>query len=343
MTLWLAILPLALPAAVADAESGDASFEPAPDAGAGEVSPVEPPPGSVTLELRDSEGRPLPGRKVFVEARDSAGDVRRLEMETNESGWARALGIPVSGSEQLVAGISGPDGETLASSGSFRMREGPGIRIVLEEPRRSDDLSEVVVGDLHVVLERLGDRIEVTEVLSLRSPRGVAVEGEILLPLPAGAVHPRVSKREGSSSAARVAEEGFVIDGPFSAAGRDATLVFEVPVEQGACRIEQDFGRPVEAARVISAWTAGGADLVADGLDPARRTEVGGGLEALVSTGRQIRDGVVDIRLSGLELDPIGKWRSATLVLALLLLALGVLLRWRDRTRRRGSKNGEQG
>ncbi|MFO8072766.1 MAG: hypothetical protein R6V85_12915 [Polyangia bacterium] len=346
MTVWLSILPLALSVAVADAGGGDSSPEPrtAPDAGAaaGEVSPAEPPPGSVTVELRDSEGKSLPGRKVFVEARASAGDVRRLEMETNERGWARASGIPVGGSEQLVAGISGPDGETLASTEPFRMREGPGIRILLEEPRRSEDLSEIVVGDLHVVLERSGDLIEVTEVLSLRSPQGVAVEGEIRLPLPAGGVHPRVSKREGSSSTARVAGEGFVIDGPFSAAGRDATLVFEVPIDEGACRIEQDFGRPVQAVRVISAWTASGADLVVDGLDPAKRTEVGGGLLALVSMGREIRDGAIEIQLSGLELDPIGSWRSATLASTLFLLALGVLLRWRGRARRRGSKSGDQ-
>jgi hypothetical protein len=321
-TGWLATGLAMLAAAVAgSAFASDGG--PAPDAGALAAG------ASITVVLTDRAGKPVPGAEVFVEAVAPGGARRRMEMKTDARGEARVLGVPTE-LERVVAGFRGAEGLLVTSP--VELASGPEARVVLTVPEATESRGDLSIDMLHVVLEREGGRIEVSEVLSLRSAPGTSYRGAPLrFPLPDGAVAPMVPTRDEEAPAATLEDDAFVVRGPIPAGGLDVELRFELPIDDGRIAFSQRFGLPIRTVRAVCTWTADGAALRASGLRPAETTELMSGLAALVAMGPGPGDGRLELRVTGLRDGPAAVLRVVALAACLALVALGAILRLRRR------------
>jgi hypothetical protein len=313
-----------LPGAALAADAGVADAGAPPAAGA-----------SITVLLRDRAGKPVPGAEVFVEAVAPGGERRRMEMKTDARGEARILGVPADLAE-VVAGFRGAEGLLVTSP--VELASGPEARVVLTIPEATESRSDLSIGMLHAVLEREGDRVEVTEVISLQSAPGTSYRGAPLrFPLPDGAVAPIVPTRDGELPAAAVEDEAFVVRGPIPAGGLQLEWRFDLPLRGERVAFEQRLGLPIRTARAVCTWTAGGAVLRVAGLQPAETTELTSGLAALVAMGPGSEDGRLAVTLTGLGTGPEGVLRLGALIAAVLLVLLGAIWRLRHGPTPRGS------
>ncbi len=326
----LAMLAAALAAPVPTAADGG----PGPDAGVADAGAPRTAGASITVVLRSRAGEPVRGASVFVEALAPDGERRQMEMKTDAKGEARVLGVPAGGFEHVVAGFRGGGG-LLATSSPVELTDGADTRVELTVPEATEARGDLSIGMLHVVLERKGGRVEVTEVISLQSAPGTSYGGApIHFPLPEGAAAPLVPTREGDPPAAAVEDGAFVVRGPIPAEGLDVELRFELPIDDARIAWEQRLGLPVRTLRVVSTWTADGAALQVSGLQPADVVQLASGLAALVAMGPGPEDGRLEVSLDGLRTGPAAAWRVAALVFCLLLLALGAGSRLRRRKTR---------
>jgi hypothetical protein len=294
---------------------------------------------SITVVLTDRAGKPVPGAEVWVEADAGNGARRRMEMKTDARGEAKVLGVPVGEVEHARAGFRGGQG-LLVTSGPIELVEGRDTRVVLSIPEATESRGDLSVGMAHVVLERKGDRVEVTEALTLQSAPGTSYNGAPLrFPLPEGAFAPAVPARDGEPPAAAVDGESFVIRGPIPAEGLDVELRFEVPVRDARMAFEHRLGLPVRTTRVVSTWTAGPAELRVGGLQPAETAQLASGLAALVAMGPGPESGRLELTLSGLAPGQDRPWKLGALIvsIALLLLGAGGRLKLRGRGAERRS------
>jgi len=307
VTALLAVL------AVAASEIG----EPVPD--------PDLPSGEIAVSVEDDGGKPLGGASLFVEVTDASGTTRRLDMRTDPEGRAVVEGLPAGASNRIVVGHESA-GELLVATRPFRLEESGGVRLRLAIPSESDDPARVVVAHLHVVLERVGDLVRVTEVFSLRPDGGVVFRGRsgYLLPLPAGASAPRLAG-DGTFGVA-VREGGFAVTRSIPPQGIEVAVAFDVPAEDGVAAFEQRLLSRVEMLQVISTWTAGRAALTVDGLSEARKDQMENGIVALVAAGRDL-DGALRVELSGLEAPSGAAGRAIALALCLLFLGGGLIAR----------------
>jgi hypothetical protein len=200
------------------------------------------------------------------------------------------------------------------------------------------DLGALSIRHLHVVLERKGDRLEVSEMMTFASRPGTRFESPrgVRVALPAGAVAPRTFDADGARLAAAADAGGVVISDPIGPGGHDLSISFEVPIAGGAAAFRQRL--PVAAAsfQVVSTWTSGRADLRVAGAGAAVRDELENGLVALIAEGAAVPGGALDVRVTGIA-DGAEAWpRRAALALCVALLAAGARAFARRRRRERG-------
>ena len=212
-----------------------------------------------------------------------------------------------------------------------------------EEPEpltATAEIGALSIRHLHVVLERKGDRMEVSELLTFASRPGTrfsAPKGLRVL-LPTDAVAPRTDDADGAQLAAAVDAEGLVITEPIGPGGDDLSLTFEVPIEGGVAAFEQRL--PVAAAsfQVVSTWTRGRAHLRVAGAGDGVLDELANGLVALIAMGRKPGTRALIVTLSGIE-DGAEAWvRRAALAVCVALFAAGA---WAFARRRRKGTEGK--
>lgn len=200
----------------------------------------------------------------------------------------------------------------------------------------TSDLGALSLRHVHVVLERKGDRIEVSELLTFTSREGTrfSAPAGVRVALPPGAVAPRTSDGEGELLAAAVEAEGFVVTGPIGQGGDDLSVTFEVPIADGAVSFEQPL--PVGAAsfQVISTWTREPARLSVRGASKAVKDELKNGLVALIAMGRAAEVRTLSVSLTGIR-DGADAWpRRVALASCVALFAAGAIAFVRRRKRR---------
>ena len=232
---------------------------------------------------------------------------------------------------------------TLAATWGARADASAADGGVDEEPKplaATSEIGALSIRHLHVVLERKGDRMEVSELLTFASRAGTrfsAAEGLRVL-LPKDAVAPRTDDADGAQLAAAVDAEGFVITEPVGPGGDDLSLTFEVPIEGGVAEFEQRL--PVAAAsfQVVSTWTRGRARLRVAGAGDGVLDELSNGLVALIAMGRKPGTRALVVTLSGIE-DGAEAWaRRAALAACMALFAAGA---WAFARRRRMGTGGK--
>ena len=201
----------------------------------------------------------------------------------------------------------------------------------------TSDLGALSLRHVHVVLERKGGRIEVSELMTFTSREGTrfSAPSGVRVALPPGAVAPRTSDGEGEQLAAEVDDEGFVVTGPIGPGGDDLSVTFEVPIADGAVSFVQPL--PVSAAsfQVISTWTREPARLSVRGASKAVKEELENGLVALIAMGRTAEVGTLAVSLTGIE-DGADAWpRRVALASCIALFAAGTIAFVRRRKKRK--------
>lgn len=322
-----------------------------PDAGtappAAEAEPVGPtipgqpkldpslPAGTLIVELRDAEGKPLPKASIFVESSNDGGRGRRLRTETDETGVVRVQDLPTAETESIVVGHEAAGG-VLTASAPFGLPPHGGARLLLVVPERTGDVEVVAIEHLHVVLEREGSLLRVTETFSLATAQGAIfanTEG-LSLPLPRGAAGLRFADAEKMASKARLTDEGVVFTATIPPSGDELTIVFDLPIESGSAELEQEIPLETRAAQVISTWTQGGARLTVAGFPDTETAELRSGLTAQVAATQGLPGGRLRLKLEGITDGPEALRRTMTLVACIAILALGLGLWIRRRVRR---------
>ena len=202
----------------------------------------------------------------------------------------------------------------------------------------TSDRAALSLRHVHVVLERKGDRIEVSELMTFASREGTrfsSPEG-LRVALPPGAVAPRTTDAEGAQLTAEVDAAGFVVVDPIGPGGDDLSVTFEVPIAGGVAAFEQRLPAETPSFQVVSTWTRAPARLRVVGAGDAVRDELQNGLVALVAIGRERRTRALSVTLSGVE-DGADAWpRRAALAACAALFAAGIIAFVRTRRRERG-------
>lgn len=327
--------------------SKDAGVDSATDAGATEPAPGEVtadpglPAGVLIVELVDAQGQLLPGASLFVESMDRTGDRRRLEAETDGRGRIRVEDLPAGGANRIVVGHVARGGLQI-STRAFQLPMNSGARVSLVVPRRTDDKAAVAIDHLHVVIERTGAQMRVTETMQLSAAAGAmfASDDGLLLPLPDGAAGLRFSDAEEAVGKARVSDEGLLITAAIPPSGLELTFVFDISIDGDSARFDQSIPIPTGATQVISTWTHEGARLRVDGLSRAEPAELSSGLTALVATGDGLSSGRLQVQIDGIVDGPAGARRMVALAASALALALGLAIWIRRRIRREAPVEG---
>jgi hypothetical protein len=202
---------------------------------------------------------------------------------------------------------------------------------------RTSRPEDLLVRNVNVVIERKGDRLEVTETVSFASREGrrFVPRGRLRLALPRGAVAPKISKDVEEQLAAEVDAAGFAVLDDVVPEGGSLTVSFEVPIHGGRAAFAQRLPAAFDELEVISTWTRGAAKLSVAGCRPAVRDELTNGVTALVAMGRGLDRDELSVELSGIDDGPERFVRRAALAACLALLAWGVFAAAASTRRRR--------
>jgi hypothetical protein len=324
----------------ADAGAADAGPPPAPPPVRPTV-PGEPvidptlPAGTLIVELRDARGAPMAAAALIVESSAQGGSGRRLKTETDDTGKIRVEDLPTGEEETIAVGHEGSSG-VLTSTRPFALPADAGARVLLRAPGRTDDPSAVELKHLHVVLDRKGPVLRVTETLGLGVAAGVifARDEGFSLPAPTGVEGLRFKDPESAANKARIGDGEIVVTAPIPPGGLELSVVFDVPIEGGRADLEHGFTLAVGSTQVISTWTQGGTKLTVEGFDAAEPVELRSGLTALVAAAGELPAGRLKLALEGIADGPAALRRVLTLFSSVLILGFGLVLWIIGRARR---------
>jgi len=298
--------------------------------------------GTLVIELRDAGDQPLTRAKVFVESSGEGEPDRRLEAETDGEGRIRVADLPTGDGETIVVGHAGASG-VLVSTRPFALPSDGGARVLLVAPGRTSDPAAVTIRHLHVVLEREGDQLRVSETFGLATAAGEVFSNDagLALPVAEGASGLRFKDAETAAKKARIDGNEIVFTAPVPPGGTEITVVFDVPIEDGAAAIGQDIPLGVGSAQVISTWTQGGVELAVDGFSEAEPVELRSGLTALVATAQGLPGGRLQLELEGIVDGPVAVRRTLTLLACVSILGFGLVVWLVGRARRSRKDGGE--
>ena len=243
-----------------------------------------------------------------------------------------AVGIPDAGSPDSDAGKTDvPDHATAKF-------ESPPQKPL----ETTDDPAHVRISHLHIVLSRKGDRVMVSEILTLAGGNGKKFQAPsgYFIPFPDNAVAPRITGERHERPDVTIDADGFRVLTPIFPGGLDVALRFELPIVRESVVMEQGLSSLVESGQIISTWTINDARLEAKGFGKAALTDLSNGLVALVAMGRQIERKTIYVTLTGLKDDPGSVRRTITFALCAVFLLAGIVF-WFLRRKRRAAVKSE--
>ncbi len=237
-----------------------------------------------------------------------------------------AMGIPDAGSPD------GDTGKTSVHGPSKAKADSPPVKPL----QTTDDPAHVKISHLHIVLSRKGDRVMVSEILTLASGAGKRFHAQsgYFIPFPDNAVAPGITGEKHERPDITIEADGFRVHTPIFPGGLDVALRFELPIVRESVVMEQGLSSQVESGRIISTWTINNATLEAKGFGVASLTDLASGLSALVAMGRQVERKKISVTLTGLKDDPGSVRRTITLALCVVFLLGGVVFWFLGRKRR---------
>jgi hypothetical protein len=175
------------PHAHAHAGSGPAVFEPPEDT---EQPDATLPPGTIAVDLRDADDKPVPHQTVTLGILISSvakGDSRKhLQTQTDDQGHAVFKDLEVTSNIAYRVGSPFQGGGFAATP--FQLEQSKAMRVVLHVYAVTHDLGQaLIVSECTVAAEIREDRLQIEEVLAFYNLGRVAWQPEgVALPLPTG-------------------------------------------------------------------------------------------------------------------------------------------------------------
>ncbi|MDJ0766060.1 MAG: hypothetical protein QNJ97_23950 [Myxococcota bacterium] len=185
--------------------------------------------------------------------------------------------------------------------------------------------SDVTIDSIRIFLHRKGSHVEVEQIFTVR-PRPGEDAPEITgykIPLPADAssIHPIGE----AQSNIQIGDHAVAVKGPIPEAGLMVSVRYHLPVKDDTLVFDQRLDTPIPAAQAISTWTLGkNVSLAGQGFTRATSMVLNNGLSALVISARDIEDGHLSIRLTGLAHPKTATLRLVALLLSVALLVIGI-------------------
>lgn len=308
--------------------------EPIPD-----TSEPDPslPHGTLVVELRDADDRPLPNRAFtlgIVRQSIAQGDKReRQEHRTNAEGFVRLDGLAT---ESAVAyRVSAQEGPASFAATPFRLPDGAGHRVRLHVvPVTTDADRAVLAVQVIALVDVKDDRVLVQQALvAYNFGANAWFADDVPLALPKGAT--ALSAQASMSDRTLTLEGGVAkLRGTFPPG--ETTLEYQWQVPYGeTSSVDLTIGLPPHVAAARAMAIAGtGQTLRADGFGDAQEGTDGRGQRMLVAERAFKRTEApataMTLHVGGLPVPGPARWVAAALALA---SALGAVF-WALRTRR---------
>ena len=325
-----------------------ASAQVASDSGHARVAPPQPPrdevvqdpnlpPGTISVELKDLRGQPLPDREVKLEVnRESIAEgnsTRVLRAMTGATGAVTFADNPISTEHSYRVLVDAPPAKFY--SHDFPLNNTRGQRVVQHILPVTHDMRQALIGTRGMVVVQPREEVFRFDVSwRIYNVGQMAwVPQDFTVALPKG--HEALTSREMGTDQRIVATGDVVrLEGTFPPGQHDLGFSFNIDNPYEA---EQRFtiGLPPRMADVqILAEEAPGMKLDVPGLRSAIETTHTTGQKFLVVAEDYVRSrraspGSVTIALSGLPTPSSARWIAVVLTSAFILLGLGIVLRGR--------------
>jgi hypothetical protein len=292
-----------------------------------------------TLEVRllDEAGHPIPNHPVTLGSVDTTNKVDVRRATTDGTGVARFTDLPV-GKTTGYAAVTDWHGLHIGTE-PFAMPEDSGARAEIHALERTSDPSVITIGEgARIIVQMKEDTLQFLEILPLENKSDKLFDpgpGAVEIPLPkeftgaeAGQSDRKIEIRQGRGVAIHGAISPKSALGGVDAkgAGNEVSFGFVMPYH-GATRefvqaVPTGMGLPTLVTEQIP-----GLELTGPGVGQRESREVNGRKYWVMAGAAVPPGGELRFTLTGLpSLDHTG--RIVALVLALALLAAGILFSW---------------
>jgi len=295
-------------------------------------------PGTIAVELRDGDGKPVAGEGVTLGILINSiakGDTRKhLLSITDDRGTATFSGLDMA--SNIAYRVSSGHQGGLFSAMPFQLAQGKAMRVVLHVyPVTHDIQSTLILCEAVVAAELRDDRIQIEEALTLYNLGRMAWQPEdVSMSLPQGftafASQPSMSD-QGADAAGSTAK----LHGTFPPGHHPIQFRWQLPWS-GDKDVDLEVGLPphVAIARVLMPASSG-VHLTISGFPPAEVRRDAQGQSFLISE-RQVRPDEPKLRSLDIgihDLPTPGPARVIATLLAALGVATGIALLSRARSR----------
>jgi hypothetical protein len=296
------------------------------------------PPGTITVELRDADDRPVPREEltlgILVNSVAKGDSRKHLQATTDDRGRATFSGLETA-SNIAYRVSSGYQGAAFAAT-PFQLQQAKAMRVVLHVYPVTRDIREaLVVAEATVVCEVREDRIQMEEALTVYNLGRTAWQPDgVTMNLPEGFT---AFNSQASMSDQGVDDDGghAKLRGTFAPGRHSVEFRWQLPWS-GDKDVDFSVGMPPHTAiaRVMMPAT-GDVKLVAQGFPPSETKHDQQGQSFLV-TERRLRP--EDPKLTALALGihdlPTPGWgRSIATMLAACAMMIGIVFAFSSRPR----------
>jgi hypothetical protein len=301
-----------------------------------DTATVDPslPAGSLVVEVRDADDRPVPRAEVsvasLVQTVAKSDSRRRTTAGADEAGNARFTQLPTgaTASFRVTVPWSGPRGATAVyAAPPFQLDLTKGERVrVHVYPVSSEIDSTLIAVQAMAYLELKDDAFDVSEIYQIYNlGKATWIPNDVVIDLPSGA---KVLASEAGMDDARfeAVSGGAKLLGTFSPGQHDAELRLSIPYDPGAT-FETTLGLPPHVARMRVVAEAGkDMKLSVDGFASASPDRNQRGQRVLIAD-RQLRNGERPLGQVHITLDNLpgpGSARYMALAISAAAVAVGL-------------------
>jgi hypothetical protein len=287
------------------------------------------PAGTIAVDLRDADGKPVPGEQVTVGVLVNSiakGDSRsHLQAVTDAAGRAVFGGLETASNVAYRVSVGFQGG--LFAAAPFQLQQAKAMRVVLHVYPVTDDMQQArVVGEAVVAAEVRDDRIQVEEVLTFYNLGRVAWQArDVTLALPDGFT---AFNAQASMTDQGVVEAGgrVRLHGTFPPGKGAVEFRWQVPWS-GESEVGFDVGMPPHLAIARLMMPAGGTMKLAAAGFPAAEIRHDGQGQAFLVTERQMRPEEprltsLSVSIQGLPTRGSGAWVASILAVGTVVVSL---------------------
>jgi len=188
------------------------------------------------------------------------------------------------------------------------------------------------ISDLRVAFELQEGGIFAREMIVVKA-RGEddAAQGEVRIPLPAGARDAALTEEETSEGVALTDDE-IVFSGPFNEAGHTAAITFGLEIADGRAVFDQRFGRRIALAHAAFVGENETIQLAGPGFGKLALNRTPSGFPAQFTVGQDFEDGHVRLEITGFDGNAMDRFSRLATILSFGMLAVGFAV-WLKRRR----------